>query len=171
MSTTALRIELLIIGFQAMIWILVIYGFTNAVELYAKNTALIKDTAAVVILIILATCYSIGAIVDSFTAVIEDPRSFFLSRDYGGQDSSVMRLKFPDAYKELVSSDFELRLLRSTAFNLLVTGFAVFIYTEFYTMPSLILLAGILVSIGWYRRKVKTQRRRKSLYETAVKIT
>jgi hypothetical protein len=170
MSTTALRIELLIIGFQAIIWILVIFGFSDVVELYAKNVTLIKDTAAVLILIILATCYSIGAIVDSVTAAIEDPRSFSSPRNYDGQDSSVMRLKFPDAYKELVSSDFELRLLRSTSFNLLITAIAMFCNTELYVVASFILLAGFLVSFGWYRRKAKTQRRRKSLYEVAIKI-
>jgi hypothetical protein len=170
MTTTALRIELLIIGFQASVWLLISLDLNNIYYIYIKNIDIIKDTSAVIILMIIAICYSVGAMIDSITAAIEDFSSFFKPREYNGHDSSIMRLRYPDAYKELVASDFELRLLRSTAFNLLATCVVTLIFTEKLYICLVLFVIGFLVTLGWYRRKKKTERRRKSLYQKAYRL-
>ncbi|WP_368182405.1 hypothetical protein [Aeromonas sp. R7-5] len=170
MTTTALRIELLIIGFQASIWLLISLDLNNVYHIYIENIDIVKDTSALIILIVIATCYSVGAMIDSITAAIEDFPSFFKPREYNGHDSSIMRLRYPDAYKELVASDFELRLLRSTAFNLFITCVVILIFTEKFYICLMLLAISVLVTLGWYRRKKKTERRRKSLYQKAYRL-
>lgn len=170
MSTTALRIELLIIGFQASIWFLLFFGIDVSVDFYIRNASAIKDTAAVLVLAVLAWCYSLGAIVDGFTAVLEDPMSFITKTASPTKESSVMRLKFSDAYKELISSDFELRLLRSTAFNLIIIGVSTWASFSFSSVVVGIFIAGIMVGAAWFRRKRRSERRRESLYAKAEEL-
>ena len=168
MSTTALRIELLIIGFQATIlFILFFVGFDSSIEFYKSNAVTIKDTAAVIVLITLAWCYSLGAMIDGVTAVFEDPKSLLKRIAEPGIDSSVMRLKYPDAYKELIASDFELRLLRSTSFNLLFVGISLWVTFGYSILVGVIFIGCISVGAAWFRRKNKTKLRRDSLYTAA----
>ena len=170
MSTTELRIELLIIGFQATIWIIILFGVDNSIALYTENAKIIEDTSAIIILAMLAWCYSLGAVVDGVTAVAEDPMSVFKKSPTTPHDSSIMRLKFHEAYKELIASDFELRLLRSTSINMLVIGLSIWFSFSFSVLVLAILTSSFLAGIAWFRRKQKTEKRRDALYEAANKL-
>ncbi|WP_148663899.1 hypothetical protein [Kushneria konosiri] len=171
MSTTALRIELLIVGFQASIWFVLFFAnFEDFIYFYKSNALMIKDSGAVIVLFALAWSYSLGAMVDGVTATIEDPKSL-LKKPRGYKDSSSMRLKYPEAYKELVASDFELRLLRSTSFNLILIGFSLLFEIGVSALMVVAFFGALFVGIAWYRRKNKANSRRASLYEKAEKLS
>lgn len=170
MSTTALRIELLIIGFQATIWMLLFLGIDTTVAFYTQHQETIKETSAIITLIVLAWCYSLGATIDGFTAIIEDPKSILKSTTTSTTDSSMMRLKFHEAYKELISSDFELRLLRSTAFNLFLTSLAIFVKFKISFVAPTILISSVAVGVAWLRRRNKSENRRNKLYDAAKRL-
>lgn len=61
-----------------------------------------KETSAVIILVVLAICYSIGVMVDGVTAALEDPVSLLKPRRHDGCNFSIMRLKYPNAYDEFL---------------------------------------------------------------------
>jgi len=179
MSTTALRIELLIIGFQASIWLTLFFiDLESSITFFQAHVKIIKEASAVIVLITLAWCYSLGAAIDGITAIFEDYK--FLLNNIGTKvetrettscDSSAMRLNFPAAYKELITSDFELRLLRSTAFNLIVIGISILATIKCLWLTLVIFLGGFLVGAAWFRRKEKTKKRRDSLYKKAERIS
>lgn len=115
------------------------------------------------------------AIIDSLTAVIEDPKSFFNwgeseNTEHGENESATMRLKFPEAYKELITSDYELRLLRSTAFNLLLIAITVAVSSKLYVIAGISLVISVLVGAGWFRRLRRIKKRRKLLYAAALNM-
>lgn len=173
MSTTALRIELLIIGFQGTIWVLLLLGFDLNINLSKSKEYIeaIKDISALFVFIMLAWCYSLGAVIDGITAVLEDPKSIFKDVQIGPSKSSVMRLKFTDAYKELIIGDYDLRLLRATAFNLFMSGFVILFLFCSVKLGAVLLLSGLFVGVAWFRRRQKVLRRRISLYEKAESLT
>ena len=147
MTTTALRIEILIIGFQASILSIFLLVESPGELIAIANK--FKDIAAPATLILIGWCYSLGAAIDGITAAIEDPKLLWLWRWPSrwpwqwtwqwpwqwtwqwpsqwplrkverGSLSAITRLNFPEAIQEFVRMDYELRLLRATSFNLLM---------------------------------------------------
>jgi len=171
MNTTALRIELLTIGFQATVWVLLAFYHHLSPLIVALDPADLVTVGAFAVpatLVLLAWCYSIGAAVDGITAALGDWIPPYPSKDiHLRADSAWIRLKFPDAYAEMVRADFELRLLRSTAFNLLLIVIVAGYQGLPFGISGACLVAALLVGAAWHRRRRLIDARRETLYRVA----
>ncbi len=168
MNTTALRIEILIIGFQASIWGVLLSGLTP--NEFLSEIVKLKDVSAFATVLLLGWCYSFGAAIDGFTGALEDPKSLFRRITGKKLSSSILWLKYPDASKELTQSYYDLRLLRSTSFNLLLLAIVSFFINQFIVISIVSLSASLLVGLSWYRRKKRIKDRKERLCEMASKL-
>ncbi|MEL6609744.1 MAG: hypothetical protein AAFO93_12610 [Pseudomonadota bacterium] len=77
MKTTAVRIEILTIGIQ--VGVIAIYLFHLEVSEYWQQGGVesLERFSALVVLVALALCYSLGSIVDGITAIIDGAIPFF----------------------------------------------------------------------------------------------
>ncbi len=175
MNTTTLRIEILIIGFQSTLWLLLIFDLSmNDASAFLNEVSEVEILATVTFI---AWCYSIGAVIDGLTAFLENAwhkkLTFRFSEDEHVKewgDSSYFYLKFPEASESFSQNDYSLRLLRSTAFNLFVLA-ATMELVKTQTLPAVTLFftaTGVL--IVWYRRKIRSEARRKRVYKAAAKL-
>lgn len=190
MLTTVLRIELLIIGFQASIWFVFFLGFPSHDQPFqdlVKFVQPLSDWVVPATFALLAWSYSFGATVDGITGALESCGVFLLRKfkkknsqndSLNDQDSNyfgstaVIRLKFPEAHKDLIRMDFELRLLRSTAFNLIILSIAIFtseiVESVFFAVGVICL--GSLTGVAWGRRLYRLQIRRIRLRDAANRL-
>ncbi len=168
MKTTALRIEILIIGFQSSIWAMFIFGFSiSDVFEYIKG---LKDVAALSTVVLLGWCYSFGAAIDGVTGAIEDPKSLLYDVPQKDSSTSILWLKFPETSKELMQSYFDLRLLRATAFNLLMYSFVSFYSGHPMSITFVAIISSILVGLSWWRRRKRISKRKERLCAEASKM-
>src|SRR5918911_2503571 len=70
MSTTALIVELVIVGIQVTIWVSMIVVLLSGYQWLNPDT--VGKIATPLAVILLAVCYTIGIIFDAFTALLED---------------------------------------------------------------------------------------------------
>jgi len=176
MVTTALRIEILIVGFQGSIWLLVLLvGSPEELRAQAQawrdQIAYLEHVAVPATVLLLGWCYSFGAAIDGVAGAIDGwkwiYRWIFRLSPGEPEKSASLRLKFPEAYRELVQTDFELRLLRSTALNLLIFG-GVAWYTGWpWAVVGGSLFAAIASWLAWYRRRQRIAIRKEALHEAA----
>jgi hypothetical protein len=160
MKTTALRIEILIIGFQTLLWFSLSCFTPGELLVYAQK---MKDVSILATFMLFVVCYSLGAVVDGATGLIEDVKSLVSEKSDKVSRSTILWLKYPEAARELNQSYYDLRLLRSTVFNLLMATLA-----SFYNGLSLYLscgtgLAFLLVGISWWRRRNRVSSRKKQM--------
>lgn len=167
MNTTSLRIEIAIIGFQSaaclvFLWHQEIFSYWRSLS--ADD---LSSLTAIGTLVIVALCYTLGAMLDSVTAIVDDWIPYycgFRSEDkkiiimMSAVDHSQLRLKYREAYEIILSSDFDLRLLRSTTFNLAAIA-AISYYLGNSGPKWLSLIAAFLVAAAWLRRRNRRSRR------------
>lgn len=173
MNTTALRIEILTIGFQVAVCLLYFFSpkiifFVNSLN--ADQIKLITGLVAPATLVLLAFCYTVGAVIDGLTAFVGDGIPPARVEDVcDDSSSSKIRLKYPDAFQELVRSDFELRLLRSTAFNAGLFTLVAF-HNSHWVIFGIFLSAFILGGLSWNRRRKRIDKRRRNLIKAAKEL-
>lgn len=169
METTAPRIEILTIGVQGTICLL--YIFHNEIVQYWP--AIKPDIQTVLLLlapvsfVFAAICYSIGAIVDGVTAILDGRIPYYLGNDsnYSGRtrvnhspDTSTLELHHRDAYESTLNSDYNIRLLRSTGFNIALAAlFSLRFGTPWVTCVAI--GASVVVLYAWWRRRSLRARR------------
>lgn len=171
MLTTALRIELLIIGFQTLPCQFLLASPSTR-ETLMDSAEVLKEHSAAIAVLILAWCYSAGVVVDAIAGVIEDPKSLLLGSRKSAGRSAHLRLKFPEALDDLVRMDFELRLMRATSLNAMLTAAIAFWGPTYLPdVASILSIAGIVIGLAWFRRRTRYRQRRAKIDELAVMLT
>lgn len=126
MGSTALIVEILIIGAQTLTWltllVLICLGVNDATNLQ-QLSASIGEVGSTFSFVALAVAYTIGLVVDAGTAFVADKIPNFQPsfKDRALRQRAVdakLRLSAFEAYSELQGIQFQSRLLRSSIFNL-----------------------------------------------------
>ncbi len=160
MGTTLLIVEILIIGFQVLFWIILLFldffGFKFNV-LY-----LIKENIGLSLILLTIMGYSLGIIFDSFIAWIFNrlklDKHLFETKD--GLNVINILHKNPEIHKFLDSQFSRYRLVRATLFNLpiitivLTISILIFYYNEKVNttlLGSFVLIFGILLTLITYK--------------------
>jgi len=190
MGTSTLLVEIVIIGFQTLVWILLLLFTVLGYDWI--NLAMLKDWSASIVVGLVAVSYTFGIVFDSVAASLFAPwssrairhlPSFIIGRatDLGPSryDSpalmrSHIRIANPVTNEHLEKMYNEIRLLRSTSINILlisITSIA-FIATRVgitWLKASFILL--VLLSLSglsiwtWFRRLRSYYYELKTAYE------
>jgi len=167
-NTTTLRIEILIIGFQATIWFVILLGVPT--ESLLEELMKLKDVSILASIVLLGWCYSLGSVIDGFTGAIEDPRSLFKKTKEKELIQSILWLKFSDASKELTQSYYDLRLLRSTCFNLVIFSLVSTLIGLPVICSTITFVVSIIVGLSWFRRKKRVKSRKDRLCQMAAQL-
>ncbi|MEL7356579.1 MAG: hypothetical protein AAFN40_08450 [Cyanobacteria bacterium J06560_6] len=126
MSSTALIVEILVIGAQTLTWAallaMVLLGFDDSTSLQQLTEGL-GDIGSAFSFVALALAYTVGLVVDAVTAYVADKLPNFQPsfQDRTLRQRTVdakLRLSAFDVYGELQATQFQSRLLRSSIFNL-----------------------------------------------------
>lgn len=133
MGTTALAVELLVIGYQALIWLVLL---TCLMFNISGETVLqeLKEWKEVVVVGSVVVAYTVGAVVNGIVAKIMEKREVWVHQRVQRQQNlqeprpvpSIMRaailVKNPDVYKPVIQNLDIPKVLRSTIFNILLIG-------------------------------------------------
>jgi len=156
MSTTALAVELLVIGYQSLV------GLALAAYLSPLSNTLVqtmKDWKELIVIISVAAAYTLGAIVNGISAKLLSPiENKLYSRRSEKQSKMrvVILIQKPDAYDRIMKNFDTPRVLRSTVFNILLIGLFLFILSLNATRSQLFfvafgtLVAALLIFWAWY---------------------
>ncbi len=147
MSTTALAVELLVIGYQTLVWL----ALAACLSPLCDDTLLkaMKDWKELVIFASVIAAYSSGAIMNGVASRIMS--SIESKVIYKGQRPSKMRaailVQKPEAFDHIIKNFDVPRVLRSTIFNILLIGLFLLIhlYSSNATYSQLLLVAVIFV--------------------------
>jgi len=154
MSTTSLFVEILIIGLQALIWLVLLVGVGWDLDSSLNLLKELKEYAALVTILLIATAYVLGIFVDRAAD------SFYEKFRYSSKKSPVvpmgeMRLRImkesEGMAKFLEYQRSRLRIARATVFNLfviIVVGSIWFVQypgetTGIGVIPAWLLMVGI----------------------------
>ena len=177
MSTTALIVELVIVGIQVTIWVSMIVVLLSGYQWLNPDT--VGKIATPLAVILLAVCYTIGIIFDAFTALLEDKlfeRREISEADRGKRRALRQKLRLRDSALslQLDNDQYLLRLLRSTTLNLiLITLFgSILVCTagglstaqRIFYVALLVVFAGI-GAYGWWRRRTRFVKNRDAFYK------
>lgn len=166
MSTTALVVEIVIIGAQVLVWLTL--AFISIFGINWSYLAHLKDWVGIISLGLLAIAYTVGMVFDTVVASFFAPwamRSWHMpwTREYHSVPPSEMRvylmLKHHDAFLHLEKQFNQSRLLRATVFNLLPVGvFSSILYFRSFQFSwrgalaiGLLLSCLIITFISWTR--------------------
>ncbi len=154
MTTTALIVEFVIIGFQALVWILLIILTIFGYEWI--DLPKIKEWTIPISLALIALSYTLGLISNVYAWLILER---FLPNTYKLKTTSVaiITIKYPDVLDYFERKINQVRLLRATSLNLLLISLCWLIFIIRYKFLSgkfvftLLCLAivTILSFIGW----------------------
>jgi hypothetical protein len=157
MGTTSLIVEIVIIGFQVLLWIFFIvasgWGY-NWIKLSA-----LKEWSAAVGVALIAVSYTLGLIFDSLVGAlfapwqyktVKEERAFFSERGQGLPVSPAEMVAYimatnKDAAEFLQRLFNQSRLLRATSANLLLIGISGFVFVVKRVAFSWSLLLGMLI--------------------------
>ncbi|HEX8163995.1 MAG TPA: hypothetical protein VF538_19145 [Pyrinomonadaceae bacterium] len=150
MSTTALIVEMVIVGFQALIWmsliVLIVFGHDWI------DISKLKDWATLISLGLIAISYTIGIIFNSligstfFRWESKNWRLFTHLPERPARMRAYILIKSKDASENLEKRFYQNRLLRGTSINVLFIGAAVLILALKHSGFSWRVLIGISFS-------------------------
>ena len=159
MKTSALIVELAVVGFQVLIWLTLLVWLLGPPELPVN---VIKSFTAPLTLVLLPVAYTLGLIFDAFTAFVEDaiPTNLWdKSRRSQGEVMADLMITDPAAHHQIYSRQLQSRLLRSTALNSLLiaaTSVPLIVTAEGITHKTsyvlLITALVVLALLAWWRR-------------------
>ena len=157
MKTSALIVEMVIVGFQVMIWLgLLIWKIDPTI--FQVLTSLNNETVFLTFGA-LGAAYTIGSIFDAFTARVEDLLPLNLWPESRRRQREVMAdlmIRNPTGHEIMYSRQLQARLLRSTAINsiliALVGLLALGRLSENWSFIFIIIVAVILAVYAWWRR-------------------
>jgi hypothetical protein len=159
MTATALAVELLIIGYQSLVWL----ALAACLSALCDNTLLqmMKDWKELTVIASIVAAYTLGAIMNGISAKLLSPLEDKLYSKRS-QKPSEMRaailVQEPQAYSQIIKNFDAPRVLRATVFNILLIGIFLFIQvlTLNATRSQLLLVAfGTLIAAlftlwAWY---------------------
>ncbi|MEL7225005.1 MAG: hypothetical protein AAGL17_09070 [Cyanobacteria bacterium J06576_12] len=126
MGSTALIVEILIIGAQTLTWLTLLFLICIGINDTAGLQQLVTGVGAIgsaFSFVALAVAYTVGLVVDAGTALVADKIPNFQPsfKDRALRQRAVdakLRLSAFEVYSELQGIQFQSRLLRSSLFNL-----------------------------------------------------
>ncbi|MEL6489034.1 MAG: hypothetical protein AAFQ95_03640 [Cyanobacteria bacterium J06621_3] len=177
MSSTALIVEILVIGAQTLTWAallaMVLLGFDDSTSLQQLTKGL-GDIGSAFSFVALALAYTVGLVVDAVTAYVADKLPNFQPsfQDRTLRQRTVdakLRLSAFDVYGELQATQFQSRLLRSSIFNLpliLLLGGCLLVRTDQCSWLSVCLVVPSVALATYF-----AYRRRASRYLRTLEVT
>src|SRR5581483_5499213 len=121
MGTTSLVVETVIIGFQSLVWIMLIIFIVFGYDWL--DLSKLKDWSTIISLALLGVSYTLGIILSSFYG------SLLIRLEYLSMPKFVLKassktqayisVNNPDVHKELRDLAYRLSLVRGTLFNLI----------------------------------------------------
>lgn len=163
MNTTPLRIEILILGFQASVWLVVFLGLS--VNDIGEAILKWKEVSLIVALVVFGFCYTMGSLVDSISGSIEIIFRKLVFKKEKNQHNSRFWLDHVEAAGQINARYFDVRVMRGTVFNILFLVMAL-VYSKsqcwVILMSSLIFL---LTFYSWLLRKSILSERLEKLCE------
>jgi len=141
MGTTSIIVELVIIGFQGIIWLSLVIGVFFGYDWIDFSKA--KDWVTILSIAAIAVSYTLGLIFNSVAATLFGPWRLWVYRmilpDFESTTKefwniySTIMLESPDIHKHLERIFNEIRLLRATVINLCLIAIFTIIYVVMRT--------------------------------------
>ena len=145
MTTTALAFELIIIGYQVLVWVWLVGCFPECQGLLVRA---LNNWKEVTIAISIPAAYTAGAIMNPISAWLF---SFWEDKIYAEKPPSVMRaailLKNPEAHNQVMKYFEAPRVLRASTLNILLTG--IFLSYRIESFPTLFFFAVAAAAAAW----------------------
>jgi hypothetical protein len=152
MSTTALAVEFLIIGYHTLIWVLLAACLLPACdEVMLRN---LKDWKELLIGGSVVVAYTFGAVMNGVASKIMEKMERKLMKDKDPKPSEMratILVRKPEAYEEVMKFFVVPRVLRSTIINFAFTGLFAVIHslilaTSIWPQPVFVFLIFALVT-------------------------
>ena len=149
MSTTALAVELLVIGYQTLVWLALAACLSPLCDDTLLNA--MKDWKELVIVVSVVAAYSSGAIMNGIASRIIDPierRAIHKRQQRPSEMRAAILVQKPEAFDHIIKNLNVPRVLRSTIFNILLVG--VFLFIHFFSSNATFseLLVVAVISLG-----------------------
>ena len=159
MGTTALAVELLVIGYQALIWLAIIVCLFFKCDTELLNT--LKDWKELSIVASVAIAFTLGAIINGIMAKLMDSadRKWIFKHDIKPSEMrAYILVNKPAAFPHIIENLIIPRLLRSTIFNIIMIGILTFFYlatqdATFTQLLIVVILFGVVSAFAawaWY---------------------
>lgn len=165
MGTTSIVVEMVIIGFQVLVWItLITFAFFGYDWIHVSK---LKDWTTIISVALVGISYTLGIVFDSFVGTLFAPwesRSWRWSREKHSISPGVMRAYImatnADASQELTKRGNRSSLVRATSLNLVLITLSslVFVLNQFgfsWKLYILIVVFSILLTgltiLTWLR--------------------
>jgi len=151
MSTTALTVEFLVIGYQALIWLVLIVFLFFPVNSHALLQKLIA-WKELNIIVSVVTAYTLGAIINGITASVMEMKwlgiykMVYKRKEQPSDMRAAILIRKPEAFMHIMKNFDIPRVLRSTIINVLLIGIFAFIHLYRYA-PSTNLQLFLVVCI------------------------
>ncbi|TCS35936.1 hypothetical protein [Reinekea marinisedimentorum] len=164
-NTTPLRIEFLILGLQASIWMFLWSGLSVKEVYHLVIRA--KDVGVIVSFAVIGFAYIAGSLADAITGAVEQLLNTWVYKREKNERASDFWLDYPEASAQLMDRYFDLRMLRGTILNVFIT-----LVASMSTGRPCIISIGIgalLVAIvfAWHFRRASLSKRSDKLASLA----
>ena len=173
MGTTLVIVELLIIGFEVLIWVVLLLWRFDAIPIGLDD---LKDCGPLMVTFVLGTAYTLGIVGDRFLGHLSTLVGWLClcwkesstgeaaaqkETPKGAQDDLYLTEIFqPHAYDYFENGNRQKRLLRATCFNSLFTALVLFFGYPLHRMPwTVALLLLTFVSAGTWWMSHATQKK------------
>jgi hypothetical protein len=150
MSTTVIIVELLIIGVQTLVWVVLLLGRVSPDLISLEEL----DKPELLATVLVATAYTVGVVADRFLGNLSTNIQKLRARDPynpGGaaREFYMTEIFKPNAHEHFQTSERQIRLLRATGVNsfitmiVLVAGYREYLWRTWLLSGLLLLLAGV----------------------------
>lgn len=159
MSTTALAVELLVIGYQS----LVALALAACLSPLCGNTLLqmMKDWKELIVIASVVAAYTLGAIMNGIAARLLSPlenKLYSKRSEKPSEMRATILIQEPQAFDHIIKHFDTPRVLRSTVFNILLIGLFLFIHilslnatrSQLFLVAFGILVAALFTLWAWY---------------------
>ena len=131
MNTTVLAVELLVIGYQSLIWLTLIFFLFPISDQVQLQT--LKDWKELIIIGSVVVAYTAGAIINAVTTSIMeklniDKKLFYKRKKPPSEMRAAILVRKPEAFIHIMKNFDTPRVLRSTILNFILIGFFSFIH-------------------------------------------
>lgn len=152
MSTTALAVELLVIGYQALIWLVLVASLFPVSSL--DPLQMFKEWKELIIIGSVVAAYTTGAIINGVTTSIMErlkiDKVIYKRKEPPSEMRAAILVRKPEAFMHIMKNFDVPRVLRSTIINVLLIGVFTFIhlYRSTTSTCSQLVLLICLVALG-----------------------
>src|SRR5439155_11172339 len=148
MSTTALTVELLVIGYQALVWLVLAACLSPLCDKTLLQT-MMKDWKELTVVASVVAAYTSGAIMNGVASKIMSPIENKVYKQKPSEMRAAILLHKPEAFVQIMKNFDVPRVLRSTIFNILLIGIFSFIHLFLSNaIYSQLLLVAVLFVLG-----------------------